>query len=127
MSESELQVQYTSQSMLYTTQFIASMSGEEVVLDCGSAVVAGSIGSGPQLPIHTRMALPWSAVRRLYHLLGEMIASQESASLGQPGQQLATMPQSQIDHDAARPSRAALPPLSQPGTPDASIENTPLT
>ncbi len=98
MSDKHLQVQYASQSMHYTTQFIASMSGEEVILDCGSVVVAGAESGQSQLPVHTRMALPWSAVHRLHRLLAEIIESHQSATQVVP------------------PARASLPPFSQSQT-----------
>lgn len=95
MSDSNLHLQYASQSMHYTTQFIASISAEEVILDCGSVVVSANETGQKHLPIHTRMALPWSAVKRMHRLLGELIQSQETASGVQ---------------DPA--TRASLPPLS---------------
>lgn len=94
MSDNNLKLQYASQSMQYTTQFIASISDEEVVLDCGSMIVPVSQTGEKQLPIHTRMALPWSAVHRLHRLLGELIQSQENSSPA-----------------ADAPARATLPPL----------------
>jgi hypothetical protein len=97
MSDNNLQLQYANQSMHYTTQFIASMTGEEVVLDCGSVLVAGAQAGQQQLPIHTRMALPWTAVHRLHRLLGQLIESHDSATQGR------------------QPARATLPPFSQGG------------
>ena len=95
MSE-PLSLHYASQSMHYTTQFIASMSNEEVVIDCGSVVVPVGDEGQKQLPIHTRMALPWSAVERLHRLLGDLIESRDKVAA--PG-------------DLDTPT-AALPPLS---------------
>lgn len=104
MSDNNLHLQYASQTMQYTTQFIASISDEEVVLDCGSVVVPGDQTGDKQLPIHTRMAMPWSAAVRLHRLLGELIESRGAAST-----------------QTAEAARAALPPLSHG---DAGRETT---
>lgn len=82
-NDDNIQLQYANQSLLYTTQFIASMSDEEVVLDCGS-IIHSSAGS-QQLPVHTRLALPWSAVERLEKLLGELLESRKSSSVPTEG------------------------------------------
>jgi hypothetical protein len=98
---------YANQSVLYSTQFIASMGDEEVILDCGSIVTAAG-NDQPSLPIHTRLALPWSAVERLHGLLGELIQSR------------AANPPSANPPSANPPGespRATLPPLSLPVTP----------
>ena len=96
-----LNLQYANPSLLYTTQFIASLSDEEVVLDCGSIVVSSAQDEPRQLPIHTRMALPWSAVVRLHGLLGDLIESHGS-----------------VGNTPTEQPRASLPPLSvQPTVP----------
>ncbi len=80
---------YSNHNLLYTSQFIAAAGEEEVILDCGAAVVAaGSEGSADQLPIHTRLALPWSAAERLHSLLGQLLRSRPA----EPNQGRASLP-----------------------------------
>ena len=114
MSDNDLQVQYASQSMHYTTQFVASKSGEEVVLDCGSVVVTGGPAGSPQWPVHTRMALHWSAVHRLHELLGEMIESHQSST------------QTQHVSRASLPTFSHKGEFSQSGTAPDSAVSTPV-
>jgi len=82
-NDDNIQLQYGNQSLLYTTQFVASMSEEEVVLDCGSMIQATA--GGQQLPVHARLALPWSAVERLEKLLGELLESRKTSSVPTDG------------------------------------------
>ncbi len=108
MSENPLHLHYTNQSLQYTTQFIASMSEEEVVLDCGSIVAAANQAGQQQLPIHTRMALPWSAVNRLHRLLGELIESRETSQQTPPAR--ASLPPLALgDANASRPTYPSQP------------------
>ena len=95
MSTNEINLQYATQSMHYTTQFIVSMSDDEVILDCGSVVMPAGDAGQTQLPIHTRMAMPWSAVQRLHRVLGELIEARTQGEKEKTGQ------------------RASLPPLSR--------------
>ena len=112
MSDSKLQLQYANQSMQYTTQFIASISADEVILDCGSVVIPASGADNQQLPIHTRMALPWSAVNRLHRLLGELIQSHQQASAPGSTSARASLPplldgQAPADEPTSRPAEPA--------------------
>jgi hypothetical protein len=89
-------VRYEQATVTHTTQFVLSANAEEVVLDCSSGPIPGE-GNEQILPIHSRHALPWSAVRRLSDSLRQMIDKYE--------QQTAT--QTQIPQH----SEAGLPPI----------------
>ena len=110
--EPKMNLQYANQSILYTTQFIASMGDEEVVLDCGS-IVAASGNDQHSLPIHTRLALPWTAVKRLHGLLEDLMQTRSENA----------KPTGATNDAANDAARASLPPLSvpTPGQPDAKV------
>ena len=90
-----INVQYSDHTVRYTTQFMASVGTEEVILDCGSIVVANA--AEKQLPVHTRMALPWSAVQRLHDLLGQLLQSQSTRPQPDDPVSMAALPPLSID------------------------------
>ena len=92
MSDQSWQVQYANQSIQYTTQFLASAGDEEVILDCGSVMVPGGASGPEQLPVHTRMALPWSAVERLHQLLGQLVHSRQEIASSETIRDAAKLP-----------------------------------
>ena len=69
-------IRYDKASVTHTTQFLLSANSEEVIMDCSSGPIA--IDGGEQLlPIHSRHAIPWSAVRRLSDSLRRMLEAYE--------------------------------------------------
>lgn len=77
MSESNSQpavtIRYDQSTVTHTTQFVLSANSEEVVIDCSSGPIPGGSTDEQVLPIHSRHALPWSAVRRLSDSLRQML------------------------------------------------------
>ncbi len=66
-------IRYDQSTVTHTTQFILSANSEAVVIDCSSGPIPGHTSDEQVLPIHSRHALPWSAVRRLSGSLRQML------------------------------------------------------
>jgi len=69
-------VQYEQTAVTLARQFILSASEEEVLLDCSSGLITGENGE-QLLPIHSRLAMPWSAARRLIDLLNQVVGQED--------------------------------------------------
>jgi hypothetical protein len=70
----EIAVRYDKTEITYTTEFLASPGREELVLDFSSGLIAETQNDQVKsLPIHTRLALPWSAVERLTEVLNQVV------------------------------------------------------
>ena len=77
--------QYDQRSATYTTQFLMSATDEELVLDCSSGVIQDAAGQ-PVLPIHTRLAIPWSSAKQLKALLDQVVDAQDARDRTANGQ-----------------------------------------
>ena len=70
----EIAVRYDKSEIIYATQFLASPGIEELMLDFSSGLIEDSGNSqGKSLPIHTRLAMPWTAVERLTQILNQVV------------------------------------------------------
>lgn len=65
-------IRYDQATVTHTTQFVLSANSEEVILDCSSGPIPGE-AEEQLMPIHSRHALPWSAVRRLSDSLRRLL------------------------------------------------------
>ncbi len=74
-STKKISIRYEKSEVIYATQFLASPSTEELLLDFSSGTLPADTATqqGESLPIHTRLAMPWSAVERLTKILNEVI------------------------------------------------------
>lgn len=75
----ELSIIYLKKQAEYTTQFLVSPSQEDVFIDFSSGPIDGD-NQKRELPIHTRIALPWSAVERLSKILNEIVEQRHNSS-----------------------------------------------
>lgn len=96
-------VHYNKTEAVYATQIIASPSAEELMLDFSSGVIAEPTGEGESLHIHTRLAMPWSAVERLTKILNQvterrqqLIAAQKQTSSSVPKAKMPSIPQASL-------------------------------
>lgn len=89
----DISVRYDKSSVLYTTQFVLSPSDEEILLDFSSGLIADSTNANT-LPIHTRLAMSWSAAERLARVLSDIVAQkkQRTAQHGVQRQQNGSAP-----------------------------------
>ncbi len=70
----EIAVRYDKSEIIYATQFLASPGIEELMLDFSSGLIEDSTNSqSKSLPIHTRLAMPWTAVERLTQILNQVV------------------------------------------------------
>jgi hypothetical protein len=83
-------IRYDKSEVIYATQFLASPSHEELLIDFASGVIAESANQ-ETLPIHTRLAMPWSAVERLSQILNQVVEKRKQIS-GESAAGSATMP-----------------------------------
>jgi hypothetical protein len=67
----KLQVKYEDMAARYANQVVLTTGQEEVFLDFSSGVVPDQSGSGV-LPIHTRIAMPHSALKRFHQMLTQL-------------------------------------------------------
>jgi hypothetical protein len=65
-------LRYDQTIIVRTAQFVISAGEEEVLIECSSGLIPDESGADI-LPIHTRLALPWSAARRLANLLSQVV------------------------------------------------------
>ncbi len=64
-------MRYDAMTVTHTTQFVLCASDEQLVLECSSGLITGD--DVPTLPIHSRLALPWTAATRLHELLDKAL------------------------------------------------------
>ncbi|MEM9940257.1 MAG: DUF3467 domain-containing protein [Planctomycetota bacterium] len=72
-------IRYDKSEVVYATQFLASPSHEELLIDFASGTITEDEGR-TTLPIHTRLAMPWSAVERLTQILNQVVQKRKQAS-----------------------------------------------
>ena len=79
---------------MYTSHFLLTISQDCLLLDASAGPMAGEGGKSSALPIHSRMAVPWSAARRLAAVLNTAIAQYDSQRAGNaPAVPPLTMPE----------------------------------
>lgn len=79
----DISIRYEKASIAYATQFLISPSQEEVLLDLASGLVTDE-SQNKILPIHTRLALPWSATERLAKILNQVVAKRQQLVQQEP-------------------------------------------
>lgn len=79
-------VRYEQTLAAYTSQFVLVAGGDEVFIDCSSGVIVQDEGQ-PSLPIHTRLALPWTSARQLAELLEQVVRAHDSHKVTSSGGQ----------------------------------------
>lgn len=72
MTKPSFTVRYDQTTVAHTKQFVVCAGDEELLLECSSGLIGGG-GDTHELPIHTRLALPWTAAERLHELLGQVL------------------------------------------------------
>ncbi|MEQ1854408.1 MAG: DUF3467 domain-containing protein [Chthoniobacteraceae bacterium] len=68
----KLQVKYEDMTARYANQIVLTTGQEEVFLDFSSGVVADQGAGVNVLPIHTRIAMPHSALKRFHQMLTQL-------------------------------------------------------
>lgn len=76
----KLQVKYDDMMARYASQVAVTTGPEEVYLDFSSGIVPDQATGTSVLPIHTRIAMPYGAVRRFHQLLTQVLARAEEKS-----------------------------------------------
>ena len=82
----KLQVKYEDMTARYANQIVLTTGQEEVYLDFSSGIIPDQGGGVSVLPIHTRIAMPHSALKRFHDMLTQLFArAQETkASAAKP-------------------------------------------
>jgi hypothetical protein len=76
-SRTNIPLRYEQTLAAYTSQFVLVTGSDEVFIDCSSGVILQDEGQ-PSLPIHTRLALPWTSARQLAELLDQVVRQHDS-------------------------------------------------
>lgn len=84
-------IRYDKSEVVYATQFLVSPSHEDLLIDFASGVIAEA-GDSETLPIHTRLAMPWSTVERLTDVLNEVVEKKKQMSKNTAAKENVTMP-----------------------------------
>ena len=84
--KNEIAIRYDDATVSLTTQFLLSGDPEQLLLDCSSGPIPGAVQGEQLMPIHSRHAMPWSAVRRLSDSLRQMLEQhdRDAAKVGTP-------------------------------------------
>ena len=77
-----IEMSYGQMAALYVSQFVLTAGDDELTIDCSSGVDYQAGSQGAQLPIHTRLALPWSTARQLAGLLGHIVRQHDERQNG---------------------------------------------
>ncbi len=78
--QTKIQVKYEDMTARYANQVVLTTGQEEVYLDFSSGLIPDQGQGFATLPIHTRIAMTGGGLRRLYQVLGQLLAKAE-----QPG------------------------------------------
>lgn len=70
----KLQVKYEDMTARYANQIVLTTGQEEVFLDFSSGIIPDQGNSVSILPIHTRIAMPHSALKRFHDMLTQLFA-----------------------------------------------------
>lgn len=80
----KLQVKYEDMTARYANQIVLTTGQEEVFLDFSSGIIPDQ-GSGVSvLPIHTRIAMPHSALKRFHQMLSQLFAKAQEQKAPTP-------------------------------------------
>jgi hypothetical protein len=72
-------VHYEQTTALYSSQFVISANGEEVIINFSSGSIPDSKTGETFLPIHTRIALSSNGARKLANLINQALAAAQSS------------------------------------------------
>ena len=105
-SQSDIQFRYDKAAVTYATQFLVSPGPEELLLELSSGLIVDP-DNRKTLPIHTRVAMPWSTVERLAGVLNDVVARKRQNV--QPAQAAspmtaAQMPQASLPNATSEPN-----------------------
>src|SRR6266480_4916604 len=77
----KVQVKYEDMTARYANQIVLTTGQEEAFLDFSSGIIPDQAGGVSVLPIHTRIAMPHSALKRFHQMLTQLFArAQEQKS-----------------------------------------------
>lgn len=80
----KLQVKYEDTTARYANQIVLTTGQEEVYLDFSSGIIPDQGGGMSVLPIHTRIAMPHSALKRFHQMLTQLVAKSEGQAAASP-------------------------------------------
>ena len=75
--QQQIQVKYEDMTARYANQVVLTTGQEEIFLDFSSGMIPDQGAGVSVLPIHTRIAMTAGGVRRLYQVLGQLMAKQQ--------------------------------------------------
>jgi hypothetical protein len=67
---------------VYASHFLLTVNDECLFIESSAGLPAGESGKGAELPIHTRMAVPWNAAQRLATVLNSALAQHSRDETG---------------------------------------------
>ncbi len=70
----KIQVKYEDMTARYANQVVLTTGQEEIFLDFSSGLIPDQGSGFSTLPIHTRIAMSASGIKRLHQTLGDLIA-----------------------------------------------------
>ena len=79
----KLQVKYEDMTARYANQIVLTTGQEEVFLDFSSGVIPDQGAGVSVLPIHTRIAMPHGALKRLHQMLTQIRLDAHRHHIGQ--------------------------------------------
>ncbi|ALG66890.1 DUF3467 domain-containing protein [Beggiatoa leptomitoformis] len=71
----QVRVRYEQTTAIYASQFVLSVTGEEVIVNFSSGSLPDPATGEAHLPVHTRIALSPDGAKRLVNLLNQALAS----------------------------------------------------
>jgi hypothetical protein len=74
-------VHYEQTTALYSSQFVISANGEEVIINFSSGSVPDSKTGENFLPIHTRIALSSNGARKLANLINQAVTAAQNSQV----------------------------------------------
>ncbi|BCL63081.1 hypothetical protein DGMP_37740 [Desulfomarina profundi] len=77
-SNEQVTVRYNETSSLFASQFILNTSSDDVTISFSSGPLADPSGNGTILPVHSRIAMTRDGAKRLYEILGSVLAQNKS-------------------------------------------------
>jgi len=105
-SQPDFNIRYDKAAVTYAPQFLVSPGPEELLLELSSGLIVDP-DNRQTLPIHTRLAMPWSAVERLAGVLNDVVAqkrqNEQPARAASP-MTAAQMPQASLPNATCEPN-----------------------
>lgn len=80
--QTKIQVKYEDLTARYANQVVLTTGQEEVYLDFSSGIIPDQGQGFATLPIHTRIAMTGGGLRRLYQVLGQLLAKADEPKPG---------------------------------------------